>query len=95
MITIQGLLESSVPRQGSRIMMFIAGPPTIGAGIIVGRSKKENIRSHNDLIKSQAPLFKPAVEYYRGLSDRAIANCVVVDVFACSLDQVRTYRYRS
>jgi protein transport protein SEC23 len=25
-----GLLESSVPRQGSRIMMFIAGPPTIG-----------------------------------------------------------------
>ena len=31
-----GLLESAVPRQGSRIMMFIAGPPTIGPGIIVG-----------------------------------------------------------
>ena len=30
----------------------------------------------------------PAVEFYKGLSDRAIANCVVVDVFACSLDQV-------
>ena len=69
-------------------MMFIAGPATIGAGIIVNRSKKESIRSHNDLIKNQAPLFKPAVEFYKGLSDRAIANCVVVDVFACSLDQV-------
>ena len=86
----QGLLESSVPRQGSRVMMFIAGPATIGAGIIVNRSKKESIRSHNDLIKNQAPLFKPAVEFYKGLSDRAIANCIVVDVFACSLDQVHT-----
>jgi protein transport protein SEC23 len=83
-----GLLESSVPRQGSRVMMFIAGPPTVGSGVIVNRSKKENIRSHNDLMKNQAPLYKPAVEFYRTLSDRAIANCIVLDVFACSLDQV-------
>lgn len=83
-----GLLESSVPRQGSRVMLFIAGPPTVGMGAIVSRSKKDNIRSHNDLLKNQAPLFKPAVEYYRSLSDRAIANSIVVDVFACSLDQV-------
>lgn len=89
-----GLLESAVPRQGSRIMMFIAGPPTIGPGIIVNRSKKESIRSHNDLQKNQAPMFKPAVEYYKALSDRAIVNCVVVDVFACSLDQVGTLEVR-
>lgn len=85
-----GLLESSVPRQGSRVMLFIAGPPTVGSGAIVGRSKKENIRSHTDLLKNQTPLFKPAVEVYKGLSDRAIANSIVVDVFACSLDQVGT-----
>ena len=54
----------------------------------VVRSKKENIRSHNDLLKNQAPLYKPALEFYRALSDRAVANCIVVDVFACSLDQV-------
>jgi protein transport protein SEC23 len=89
-----GLLESSMPRQGSRVMMFIAGPPTIGAGVIVNRSKKESIRSHNDLLKNQAPLFKPAVEFYKTLSDRAMANCVVVDVFACSLDQVGTLEIR-
>ena len=83
-----GLLESSVPRQGSRIMMFIAGPPTVGNGAIVSRSKKENIRSHIDLSKNQAPLNKPATEFYRGLSERAITNSIVIDVFACSLDQV-------
>lgn len=83
-----GLLESSVPRQGSRVMLFIAGPPTVGKGAIVSRSKKENIRSHTDLLKSQAPLYKPALEYFRALSDRAISNSAIVDVFACSLDQV-------
>eukprot|EP01038_Epipyxis_sp_PR26KG_P004705 gene4705-6605_t len=83
-----GLLESSVPRQGSRVMLFIAGPPTVGSGVIVGRSKKESIRSHTDLLKNQAPLNKPAVEYYKSLSDRAIANSIVVDIFACALDQL-------
>eukprot|EP00597_Dinobryon_sp_UTEXLB2267_P016243 CAMPEP_0201092638 /NCGR_PEP_ID=MMETSP0812-20130820/1235_1 /ASSEMBLY_ACC=CAM_ASM_000668 /TAXON_ID=98059 /ORGANISM="Dinobryon sp., Strain UTEXLB2267" /LENGTH=696 /DNA_ID=CAMNT_0047344369 /DNA_START=252 /DNA_END=2343 /DNA_ORIENTATION=- len=91
-----GLLESAVPvpKQGSRLMLFIAGPPTVGSGSIVSRSKKDNIRSHNDLLKNQAPLYKPAVEFYRGLSDRAVANCIVVDVFACSLDQVGTLELR-
>jgi len=83
-----GLLESSVPRSGSRVMLFTAGPPTVGGGAIVGRSKKENIRSHNDIQKKQAPLIKPAIDYYKSLSEKAIANCIVVDLFACSLDQV-------
>jgi protein transport protein SEC23 len=63
--------------------------------VIVNRSKKESIRSHNDLMKNQAPLFKPATEFYKGLSDRAMANFVVVDVFACSLDQVGTLEIRT
>jgi protein transport protein SEC23 len=82
------LLESSVSRQGSRIMLFTAGPPTVGNGAIVSRSKKDNIRSHTDILKKQAPMHKPAMDYYRLLSDRAISNFVVVDLFACSLDQV-------
>jgi protein transport protein SEC23 len=83
-----GLLESSVPRNGSRVLLFTAGPPTIGNGAIVGRSKKENIRSHLDILKKQAALHKPATDFYRTLSDRAIANFIAVDLFACSLDQV-------
>ena len=83
-----GLLESSnIPKQGSRIMTFVAGPSTIGSGKIVNLSKKESIRGHTDLAKSQAPLHKPAVEYYTNLSNRAMAIHTVVDVYACSLDQ--------
>mmetsp|Transcript_28195 Transcript_28195/g.63859 ORF Transcript_28195/g.63859 Transcript_28195/m.63859 type:complete len:770 (-) Transcript_28195:276-2585(-) len=83
-----GLLESSVTRQGSRVMLFIAGPPTVGKGAVVPRSKRDNIRSHMDLAKNQAPFHKPALEFYGLLSERAIASSVVVDAFACSLDQV-------
>ena len=77
-------------------MLFIAGPPTAGAGAIVGRSKKkESIRSHHDLLKNQAPHYKAACEFYKALSDRAIISTIVVDVFACSLDQVGTAELRS
>jgi protein transport protein SEC23 len=85
-----GLLESSVSRQGSRIMLFTTGPSTCGSGAIVTRSKKESMRSHTDLWKSQAPLHKPAITYYSSLAERAVTNNIVVDVFACSLDQVGT-----
>lgn len=46
-----GMLESACPRQGSRIMMFVGGPPTVGPGTIVGRDKTETIRSHPELQK--------------------------------------------
>lgn len=85
-----GVLEASVPRQGSRIMLFTAGPSTSGSGAIVVRSKKESMRSHTDLLKGQAPLHKPALKFYNDLSERAVASAIVVDVFACSLDQVGT-----
>ena len=89
-----GLLEGSVPRQGARVMLFVAGPPTIGPGVIVERSKKQNIRSHTDLQRNQAPLHKPAVEFFRALSDRTISSSIVVDLFACSLDQIGALEMR-
>lgn len=90
------LLEAAmpVPKQGSRVMLFIAGPPTVGAGAIVGRSKKESIRSHLDLQKGQVPMYKPSMDFFKCLSDRCINNSIVVDVFACSLDQVGTLEIR-
>ncbi len=69
-------------------MMFMGGPPTVGGGAIVGRARSEDIRSHTDLAKDRAPLFKSACSYYGALGDRLAANSHVVDVFACSLDQV-------
>lgn len=53
-----GLVESACPRQGSRVMVFVGGPPTVGPGAMVDRSKNETIRSHTDLQKNNAPHFK-------------------------------------
>ena len=90
-----GLLESSFPRQGARIMMFIGGPATVGPGQIVGRAKSESIRSHTDLQKNNAPFHKNAVKFYQSVADRAVAACHVVDIFACSLDQVGLLEIKS
>uniref|UniRef100_A0A7S2W7G0 Protein transport protein SEC23 n=1 Tax=Rhizochromulina marina TaxID=1034831 RepID=A0A7S2W7G0_9STRA len=83
-----GLLESSFPRQGARIMLFAGGPPTVGPGMVVAREKTQPMRSHTDLEKNKAPLHKDAVKYFQGIAERAVAACHVVDIFACSLDQV-------
>lgn len=83
-----GLLESACPRQGSRVLLFVGGPPTIGPGMMVGRGKTETIRSHTDLQKNNAPHFKAACKFYEGLAEKAMGNCHVVDILACSLDQI-------
>ncbi|CAM9090886.1 unnamed protein product [Chrysoparadoxa australica] len=83
-----GLLESACPRQGARIMLFVSGPPTAGPGLIVGREKTETIRSHTDLQKGAAPHHKGACRFYQNLADRAVAASHVIDLFACSLDQI-------
>lgn len=83
-----GLLESAYSRQGARVMMFVGGPATVGPGMVVARTKKEPLRSHTDLQKNAAPNFKAACKFYETIADRAVAACHVVDVFACSLDQV-------
>ena len=83
-----GLLEVAMPRMGGRCMLFVGGPCTSGPGEIVGRAKNDDMRSHTDLAKNQAPLFKAACEFYAKLAKRACSSEHVVDVFACSLDQV-------
>lgn len=82
------LLELAAPRQGSRVLVFTSGPASIGPGAMVAKSRKTNIRSHTDITKGQAPLSKPAIDYYKALGERAAALYVVVDLFACSLDQM-------
>lgn len=83
-----GLVESACPRQGSRVMVFVGGPPTVGPGAMVDRSKNETIRSHTDLQKNNAPHFKAACKLFETLADKAVSNCHIIDLFACSLDQI-------
>ena len=85
-----GLLESAFPRQGARIMLFASGPCTKGPGQVASKEKKQTMRSHNDLAKGNAPYFKDAVQHYNGLAERAVTAQHVIDIFACSLDQIGT-----
>ncbi|CAK4327112.1 unnamed protein product [Aphanomyces euteiches] len=82
-----GLLEATFRGQGARIMLFVGGPATTGPGAIVNRERAEDIRSHTDIQKGNAPLSAKAIEHYTQLADRCVNSAHVVDVFACSLDQ--------
>ena len=98
------LLHLSIPRRGARIMLFTGGPCTSGPGAVVSRLKEEDMRSHQDLSKKAEPLHKPACEYYAKLASPQTQQPSnnnkkaappqpqivyhVVDIFACSLDQV-------
>ena len=97
------LLHLAIPRRGSRIMLFTGGPCTSGPGAVVSRLKEDDMRSHADLAKKAEPLHQPACEFYAKLANPGAApppkgkkgpvappapSYHVVDVFACSLDQV-------
>lgn len=82
------LMEIALGRNGGRILSFVGGPCTLGPGQIVSLDKTEHLRSHNDLEKNRATLFRPACDFYSDMSDRLKANHIILDVFICSLDQV-------
>jgi protein transport protein SEC23 len=98
------LLHLAIPRRGARVMLFTSGPCTSGPGAVVSRLKEDDMRSHADLAKKAEPLFQPACEFYTKLASPGVqpvdkknkkaappapmAAYHVVDVFACSLDQV-------
>lgn len=82
------LLGVCVPGSGARIMAFVGGPSTEGLGSIVSKNLSEPIRSHKDLDKGSAPLYKKAVKFSEGLSKQLVHQGHVLDLFACALDQV-------
>lgn len=85
-----GLLEGCLPNAGARIMVFVAGPTTTGPGMIVDTDLEKSIRTHQDLLNDNSPYYKKACKFYKQLAERLVAVGLVLDVFACSLDQVGT-----
>eukprot|EP00249_Psilotum_nudum_P009082 c21696_g1_i2 orf=1-2076(-) len=83
-----GLLAACVPGTGARIMAFVGGPCTEGPGMIVSKDFSEPIRSHKDLDKDAVPHYHKAVKFYQGLAKQLVNQGHVLDLFACSLDQV-------
>ena len=50
-------------------------------------------RSHKDLMKEAAPHYKKARKFYDGLAAQLVQQGHALDVFACSLDQVKHLPY--
>lgn len=82
------LLEGCRANSGSRVMVFTSGPATVGPGIVVDSDLAYSIRTHRDVVNDQAPYFRKSCSFYKELSQRLCDGSIVLDFFACSLDQV-------
>ncbi|KAL9940559.1 hypothetical protein V8E36_000047 [Tilletia maclaganii] len=83
-----GMLETSFPNTGARVMLFVGGPATEGPGHVVSTELRERIRSHHDIDKDNVKYFKRATKFYDAIAKRAAANGHTIDIFAGCLDQV-------
>lgn len=93
--TAVALLEACLSHNGGRIMVFTSGPGTVGPGMVVETDLSKAIRTHRDLINGQAPLFSKARSFYREVAGRLSGRSIVLDLFACSLDQVGAAEMRA
>ena len=89
------LLEAAYSGMGCRLMMFQAGPCSVGPGNVVNDELREPIRSHDDLWKDKAKYTRKATKFYENLSKRAASAGVAVDVFACFQDQTGLFEMKS
>lgn len=76
------------PNSGGRVMVFTSGPATTGPGTVAEIDHCKAIRSQRDIINGNASLYEKARNFYQKLSQRLIDKSFVLDLFACSLDQV-------
>ncbi|KAK7272372.1 hypothetical protein RJT34_28916 [Clitoria ternatea] len=82
------LVESCLVNTGSRIMLFTSGPATLGPGTVVDSDRRQPIRTHHHIFNNQATHHAKSCTFYKQLSNRLSDASVVLDLFACSLDQV-------
>lgn len=82
------LLEATYPNSAARILLFVAGPCTVGPGIVIDEDLKNTIRSHHDIEKDNVKYMKKAIKHYSALATRAAANGHTIDIYSCALDQV-------
>ncbi|GAA5860081.1 hypothetical protein JCM1840_001872 [Sporobolomyces johnsonii] len=90
-----GLLETTFPNTGARIMLFAGGPATEGPGMTVGVELREPIRSHHDIERDNVKYFKRATKFYEALARRAAQNGHAIDLFVGCLDQVGLLEMKS
>jgi len=90
-----GLLESSYPNYGGRVMCFVGGACSQGPGQVVDDELKHPIRSHHSIEKDEAKFLKKAAKHYEALAKRATDNGHAIDLYSCALDQTGLLEMRS
>ncbi|PIN08841.1 Vesicle coat complex COPII, subunit SEC23 [Handroanthus impetiginosus] len=83
-----GLVEGCLINTGSRVMVFTSGPAIIGPGMIVNSDLGNSIRTHRDLNNGYTSYYEKSTDYYKQISHRLSDSSIILDLFACSLDQV-------
>ncbi|KAM3260187.1 hypothetical protein ACQJBY_051446 [Aegilops geniculata] len=87
--TAVALLEGCCsPNTGGRIMVFTSGPTTVGPGLVVETDLGKAIRSHRDIFNGNVPLVEKAQDFYKKVAKRLTDSALVLDLLACSLDQI-------
>ncbi|XP_071697568.1 protein transport protein SEC23 G [Rutidosis leptorrhynchoides] len=89
------LLEGYYIPTGSRVMVFTSGPATMGPGMVVSQDLNQSIRTHRDVNSNHAPFFNKSCEFYKQISQKLTESSIVLDLFACSLDQVGVTEMRA
>ncbi|KAI3707701.1 hypothetical protein L6452_26330 [Arctium lappa] len=90
-----GLLEGCSATTGSHIMVFTSGPTTMGPGMVVSQDLNQSIRTHRDINTGLAPFYWKSCEFYKQISEKLTDLSMVLDLFACSLDQVGATEMRA
>ncbi|CCD26928.1 GTPase-activating protein SEC23 NDAI_0J00360 [Naumovozyma dairenensis CBS 421] len=82
------LLQGAYNTSAARIILFSAGPGTIGPGLIVNPELKDPLRSHHDIDSGRASHYKKSCKFYNQLAERVATNSHTVDIFAGCYDQI-------
>ncbi|BFZ57021.1 GTPase-activating protein S23 [Savitreella phatthalungensis] len=90
-----GIMETAFPNCGGRVMLFSAGPATVGPGLVISQELKEPIRSHHDIERDNIKYYKKSSRFYETLAKRSAANGHIIDVFAGCLDQIGMLEMKS
>ncbi|KAK4300097.1 hypothetical protein Pmani_027688 [Petrolisthes manimaculis] len=91
------LLELCYPKNtgSGRVFTFLGGPCSYGPGMVVDDDLINSIRSHHDIDTNNCPYLKKTTRFYENLAKSACGNGHVVDLFACSVNQVGLYEMKS
>ncbi|XP_024962905.1 protein transport protein SEC23-like isoform X1 [Cynara cardunculus var. scolymus] len=89
------LLEGCSATIGSHIMVFTSGPATMGPGMVVSQYLTQSIRTHRDINTGHASFYWKSCAFYKQISEKLTDLSMVLDLFACSLDQVGATEMRA